>query len=74
MIIGGDVEFDAGMYDEIQILIEALGDWLRETQVIGDAQQAEIFNSEWGTVRPDGAIWVSQGGHARSRGLDKRVG
>jgi hypothetical protein len=73
-VIGGDVEFTTGLNTEQVLLIQALEYWLAESEEISDVQQAEIPHSEWGTVRLDGAIWVSQGGYERPRGLDKRVG
>ncbi len=72
--IGPVVEFTAGIHDQIEIFTEALQHWLWETWEASDAQQAEIPHCEWGTILGDGAVWVSQGGHARIHGLDQRVG
>ena len=73
-VIGPEVEFTAGICNEQRIFTEALEDWLAESEEISDVQQAEIHHSEWGTVRVDGAVWLSQGGYERPRGLDKCVG
>jgi hypothetical protein len=73
-VIGPDVEFTAGIHMEQRLLTEALENWLMEAQEIGDAQQAEIRNSERGTVLSDGAVWLSQGGHERPLQMDKCVG